>query len=505
MSSKFEVNWEDDDGSFDKEFSQKKSQEVREFEELMNETNATEVKNHFVGDKVKAMVTHLSADSNDVILELGGKVSCVMVKMELLDTNGDLKHQVGDEIEAYIVSKKNGEYVLSFSMGQGVANEEALELAYESKLPVKGKVIKENKGGFEVAILGKNGFCPVSQMDLKFVEDKSVYLNKEFDFIITKLEKRNVVLSRSELLKRIQKEMLADIKSKLHENMILEGTVEDIRPFGLMVDIGGVTGMVHISEASHSRLVNLHDDFKIEKKVKVKILSIGNEEPIPRIALSIKQVEGDPWDTISEKVNVSEDVTGEIVRLEAFGAFVELSPGIEGLIHVSEMSWVQKVRHPKDILKTGDKVKVRVLSIDALSKRISLTMKSIEDDPWLKIGSHYKENSTYKASVQSLKGFGAICELEVGLSGLLPMGTIKKAFGESFKKHVSPPKELEVMIARIDQNEKKILLTLPNIESEDDDDQDVKEYLQKQEVKEAPVSKDTGSFGELLKKSMNKK
>ena len=267
--------------------------------------------------------------------------------------------------------------------------------------------------------------------------------------------------------------------------------------------------MVHISEASWARIAHVSEAVKMGQQVRVKLLDIDDSNSPARISLSLKQVEQDPWDNAAESYTEGQSLQGKVTRLMNFGAFVELQPGVEGLIHISEMSWEKRVLHPKEVVQEGDTVAVRLLKIDPLEKKISLSMKHIEDDPWYEADKKYPQGHQQKANCISLKGFGAILELREGLTGLLPLSTLKKAFGEQYRKKASPPQEIEVEVAHVDMDNKKVLLTLPNMESESSEADDYQKYLnvqaKKKEKQKKEIDTNIGSFGELLKKAQKTK
>ncbi len=504
--SDFEIKWEDEEEDLS---PQKSQQQEMSFEQMLAEDDFSE-EDWEVGQKVTATIVAIPEASEEVTLELGRKSSASISKADLFDENGVLQKKIGDKIDAFIVSMDAGEIFLSNSMSHSFARDQALDTAFATKLPVKGKVAGINKGGFEVNVMGKKAFCPVSQMDRKFVANKELYIGREYDFLITKKEgNHNIVVSRAALLEKAAEEAIKSLKKILAENQDakVDGIVEEIRDIGAMIDLGGVTGMVHISEAGHGRLGSLHDVLKVGDKIKVKVLTIDETGQRPKIALSIKATLEDPWDVIETWFSEGESYLGKVVRLEAFGAFVELRPGIEGLIHVSEMSWMKRIRHPKDVLKNGDQVSVRILSIDKHNRRISLTMKSIEQDPWFEIEKKFPLGSEKTLKVENLKAAGASFKLAEGVEALLLSGTLKKAFGDSYRNKSTPGKELTVKIADIDINRRRIILTLPDM---DDDKEEIKqyhEYMEKQKLQEKAPRKpqSMGSFGELLQKSLTKK
>jgi small subunit ribosomal protein S1 len=510
--TKIDINWDEDDGSFEATFKEsgRHGASDDEFLQMLSETKDQQVADFRVGDKVTGTISAISDHSDDVTIEIGTKTSAVMSKQELLEPDQDKVYKPGDSVEAFVVSKSGGEIVLGRSMSHRVAKDQALDSAYSAGLPVRGKVLKANKGGFDVQVLGKSAFCPVSQMDTKFVkeDEKDRYLGKEFDFLIEQMSGRNIVVSRAALLRKAQSEQLAVIKGRLGENPVFDGVVTELRDFGAMVDFSGINGMVHISEVSHSRVSHVSEVLQIGQTVKVKVLSIDEQKGLPRVGLSIKQAGENPWDAAADKLAVGQNYSGRVVRLETVGAFVEISPGLEGLIHISEMSWGKRINHPKEILKVGDVVNIRVLAVDLNSRRISLSLKSLDDDPWQKVERDLKPGTICKGKVSSLKGFGAIIDLEQGVTGMLPTGVLKAAYGEAYRRHASPPKDIEVVIAKIDPDERKILLTLPNLAADDGIDTDFKEYVESEKIRQASPAvkeKSTGSFGELLSRSLSGK
>ncbi len=450
------------------------------------------------GERVRGVIQVIS-DSEDVIVDLGAKSSGMIRKDELCDADGKLQCQEGDHIDAYVISTKGGEIILSKSMTQSAEAAEDLKNAQINKIPVRGKVIKENKGGFDVMVLGKTAFCPVSQMDLQFIEDKSVYIGKEFSFLIQKFENyRNIVVSRAALLVKEMHAKLEDLKKQLPSEEVFSGTVTGVKDFGLIVEAQGIEGLVHISEISFGRIAHPSEVYDKGDKVFVKILSIDDSGSRPKISMSIKKALTNPWELVHERFKIGEKYMGKVVRLEKFGAFVELTPGIEGLCHVSEMSWIKRIHHPSDVLKVGDAVVCNVLNIDETKKQLSLSLKDIAEDPWAAIESKYAKGQQVLGKVEKLKDFGAILALEDGVTGLLPISVIKKAFGESYRKKCSPPMEVDVIVADINTTERKILLTLPNIDHEEAAGQDYQNYLAElSEQSTAAAQKSDATLGAL--------
>lgn len=524
------IQWEDEDTDFDFAEDSKDVEETDEapkasvsFEDAENEDPsafAALLANeggglgnepyYQTGDEVSGTVMPFGENSTDVFIDVPGRFSAVIEKRELVSDN-KLAYAAGDAIKAYIVSKKDGVLQLSFSLGKAREAERDLELAAMNDIPVRGKVLKENKGGFDVQVFGKTAFCPVSQMDVTFVDVKALYVGKDFDFLIDKADPkgRNIVVSRARLLRKQAAGKIDELREQLDDKPIVSGEVKEVKDFGAIVDLGGFTGFVHISELSYSRVENAKDLLKTGERVRARVIGISDDGDRTRISLSMKAIDDDPW--AAPDLKEGDSLSAKITKLQDFGAFAELKPGLEGLIHVSEMSWVKRVRHPEELLTVGDEVTVRVLAVDKERKRISLSLKDLSSDPWQDIGSKLPVGSTVTGQVEQLKGFGAIIAVAEGLSGLLPLSTLKRAYGESFRKKCSPPQTVEVKIEAIDLDAKKIRLTLPHLEAEDDHRNDYKEYLAsfKKDAEKAPEAASAkpkkGSLGEILAAKLGSK
>ena len=505
-----EIKWEDDDNELEwqadkKSRAQKQMQEAEDFASMLSHESPSRQR-IVVGETVTGPILSINPSSQTVLVELDAQNTGVLDYRDIFSEGGEQRYFAGDSITAYVVSRRGGEVILSLSLSQSKRGAQDLQMAHENQVPVKGKVTGENPGGFDVTIFGKRCFCPASQMDLRFVQNKADYIGKDFDFLIDQFEEggRNIVVSRAKLLKRQAAEKIEQLEANLNNDPILTGVVQEVRDYGAFVDIGGMDGFLHISEMSYARLSRASDFVAKGDQVKVKVIKIEDTGDKKRISLSMKAIDDDPWLTASERYKDEGSYSGKVTRLEPYGAFVELEPGIEGLVHISEMSWGKRIHHPGDVLKVGDQVSVRVLSLDNSAKKISLSLKNIEDDPWLQVERELTPGTTHTGVVESLKGFGAIVQLNDGLvSGLLPMTTLKKAFGESYRKQASPPKELQVTIRTVDSAERKILLGLPDIEEEGQEADDFREYLARKKEKTAsPKPSERGSFGDLLAKSL---
>lgn len=519
-----DVQWEDDDKDFGvtKDREDDVGGEFADMLEKDEQKNGGRDNRFLVGEKVKGIVAMIpQGTGTDILIDLGAtKASAIVEKIDLQDESGQLKVKVGDAVELFVISKKGGEILLSTKMSQALKSAGDLENAFARKTPIRGKVAKVVKGGFEITVLGKAAFCPVSQLDIRFVEDPNVHVGQEYEFVIEKFEEggRNVVLNRATLLRAQAEERLKQLMATLKPDTVLDGTVTEVRDFGAFVDIGGVEGLVHVSQLGHARVVKASDVVHKGDKVRVKVLKIesateGGGAPggKPKISLSMKATAVDPWDDIHRHVEGGKSYTGKVTNLMPFGAFVEIAPGVEGLLHVSEMSWMKRIHHPSELVKQGDRVTVTVKDIDTNSRRISLSMKNIEDDPWFEADKKFPAGRTLKAPVEKLKPFGALVELAPGLSGLLPMAVIKRKFGEAYRQPCTPGKELEVRVVQLDKTGKRVLLTLEGVEEENADQKDYLEYVaaEKEAAKVQEAKSDqsprAGSFGALLSAKLGQK
>jgi len=487
----FEIQWEEDD-----ETLSNLPPPSQEFASLL--ANDTETLDSFDrGELVKGVIA--SSGSGDLVVDLGGKTSAILLRDSLEESD---TFEMGQQISAYVVGFTDGTVLLSKSMTSKMKGSEALEQAYASKLSVKGKVIKANKGGFEIQIGSKGAFCPISQIDAKFVSNSEEYIGKEFEFLITQYSPRNIVVSRQALLRLKEKEMIPALIEQIKTDPFVTGTVTELKDFGAIVNLGGPQGMIHISEVAFGRLNHPSEVLKVGDKIRVKVLSI-EEGDKPRISLSLKQAGTDPWSEVETHIKLQESYPGKVTRLADFGAFVELIPGLEGLIHISELSW-SRVSHPKEVLSVGAQVTVRVAAIDTTSRRISLTMKDAESDPWRDAGEVFKVGSSHPGKVQSLKSNGAFVEVGSAVVGFIPLSQLKAAFGETYRKHASPPRELQVEVSFLDLESRKLAFKIPGVGESESSDADFKEYISMEKAK-PQEPKPTGSFGDLLKLASEKK
>ena len=416
------------------------------------------------GDMVEGEI--ISIGSKSVYIDTGTKSDGVTEKSALLDENGEFPYKVGDTVKLYVVSLTESEVILSTAIS-GAGKATMLQDASQSRTPVEGKVTGVIKGGFSVDILGKRAFCPVSQMDVKYVEDQEAYLGQTHTFLITRYEEggRNIVVSRRDLLNEEIKEKQRVFFDKVKEGDTVQGTVTKLMPYGAFIElIPGVEGMAHISELSWSRIEKPEEIVQPGDGVTVKLLKIepSKDSDTLKISLSMKQTSANPWDGLETTFNTGDQVSGKVVRLTSFGAFVEILPGVDGLVHISEMSHTRRVLKPDDVVQVGERVQVVVKSIDMDSRRISLSIKDALGDPWTGVSAKYEINSIVEGHLEKREKFGLFINLEPGVTGLLPSSNIKTAAKPSDFETLKPKDSVLVMIQAVDEEKRRITLTSPD-------------------------------------------
>ncbi len=369
------------------------------------------------GQMVKGRVVNISGSS--VFLDLGGKSEGAIDREELLDADGELSVKLGDSVEARVaeVDGPSGCIVLRRGITKGSNAGEALRGAYEAGIPVEGLATGLNKGGLEVEVAGMRAFCPISQIDVRFVEDANHFVGQKHQFKITKLEQgrgknMNIVLSRRKLLEEENAAQAAVLRETLKEGMVLKGRVTTLKDYGAFVDLGGIEGMLHISELGHGRIGHPSEVLSVDQTLDVKVMKIepavGRKEE--RISLSVKALHESPWASFGETLKTGTQIQGTVVRLQPFGAFIELAPGVEGLAHISELGAGKRINHPRDVLAEGDSVQVTVLSVDPSAQRISLTLRSPDDIP----NEQADRQAVKEVNAANNKGLGTFADLLQG-------------------------------------------------------------------------------------------
>ena len=407
-------------------------------------------------DVVEGRVVAIS--KREVTVSINSKSDGVIAASEFR-YNPDLK--VGDIVEVYVESQedKKGQLILSHKKARASKSWERVNQALESKEIVKGFIKCRTKGGMIVDVFGVEAFLPGSQIDVKPIRDYDVFVGKTMEFQVVKInqEYRNVVVSHKALIEAELEAQKQEIISKLEKGQVLEGTVKNITSYGVFIDLGGVDGLVHITDLSWSRVNDPHDVVQLGQELNVVILDFDEEKK--RIALGLKQLQPHPWDALDSELKVGDVVKGKVVVMTDYGAFVEIAPGVEGLIHVSEMSWSQHLRSAQDFLKVGDEVEAAILTLDRNERKMSLGIKQLKDDPWKDIEAKYPVGSKHTAKVRNFTNFGVFVELEEGVDGLVHISDL------SWTKKVKHPSEftqvgaeMEVVVLEIDKENRRLSL-----------------------------------------------
>ena len=453
------------------------------------------------GSKITGTVTRIGSEY--VFVDIGGKNEAMIKNSEVKESDGSIVVKTGDQISAYVISNTPGETVLSKSLGGYTGNIQELKDALNNKIPVQGKVTGINKGGLNVKVMGYRAFCPVSQIDIKFTEDVNIYLGKTLDFVISRISEggRNIVLSRIPLLEEGLESKFEKLSNMIAQKEILTGKITKVTKFGLFIDLGdGIEGLVHISEISWERAEKLEESFETGQEVEFLILKIEKKRPLhnSKISLSIKQVLDDPWSRIKEELSVGQSVQGKVTRLTNFGAFVELYPGVEGLVHISEMSWAKRVHHPSEIVQEGNLVNVTILNIDETKKAVSLSLKDIKNDPWRDVEERFVAGSEIAGTVAKKSRYGYFVDLAEGVTGLLVFSRIVPDKKDSFKEG----DEITVIVESVDKENRRISLSYGMRKSEEDKEE-VSEFIKKQR-KEKPDKRASTEFGAALLAALKK-
>lgn len=411
-----------------------------------------------VGDKISGEIISIGRDA--VFVDTGTRIDGVVEKGELLNEEGELDCKVGDVLELYAVSVRAGEIRLSKAVAGG-GGLELLQDAFEESIPVEGKVNALNKGGFDVLLGQRRAFCPISQMDLRYVEKPEDYVGQTFEFLITDFEEdgRNIVVSRRKLLDKAVEKARKGFFRELVVGDEMTGRVTKLMPFGAFVElIPGVEGLIHISELGWSRVEAPSDVLQVGDTVTVKVLGAGPDEKSGqmKISLSIKQTEADPWLTVTDRFKEGDTVEGKVSRCAPFGAFVEIEAGIEGLVHISEMSYRKRVMKCEDVVSPGDIIQVMIKEIDPSRQRISLSMRDVEGDPWAGIARKYRSGQAVEGIVEKHENFGIFVSLEPGVSALLPKSRIRESANPGRIEKARPGEMIPVVIENVNVEERKI-------------------------------------------------
>ena len=416
------------------------------------------------GEVVRGTVVGIT--ERGVVIDFGYKSEGIVNQNEFME-NGQLAVKPGDEVDVLVKNMETGEGfpVLSRADAVRLRAWDDLEKAFENDTPVKGRVIERIKGGLRVDVDGIPAFLPGSQVDVRPVRNLDSLRGREIEAKVIKLNRKrsNIVLSRKAILEERDAGRKGDTLDQIEEDIIVEGQIKNLTDYGAFVDLGGLDGLLHVTDMSWGRLQNPGEMFKVGDSVQVKVLRFDRGRE--RVSLGYKQLLPDPWETIEERFPLGTRMTGKIASVTDYGAFVELEPGVEGLVHVSEMSWSKRVKHPSKIVNPGDTVEVEVLGVDPKARRISLGMKQVQANPWQTLGDRYHVGARVQGRVRNLTDFGAFIEIEDGVDGLVHVSDISwsrriKHPGEVLKKG----QPVDAVITSIDPENRRMSLSIKELE-----------------------------------------
>ncbi len=411
-----------------------------------------------VRDKDVIEGTIIALNKREAVVNIGYK-SDGIIPMNEFRYNPDIK--IGDVVEVFIENQedKKGQLILSHRKARASRSWERVNQALENDEIIKGFIKCRTKGGMIVDVFGIEAFLPGSQIDVKPIRDYDIFVGKTMEFKVVKInpEFKNVVVSHKALIEAELEQQKREIIAKLEKGQVLEGTVKNITSYGVFIDLGGVDGLIHITDLSWGRVSHPEEVVSLDQKLNVVILDFDDEKK--RIALGLKQLMPHPWDALAETIKVGDKVNGKVVVMADYGAFVEVAPGVEGLIHVSEMSWSQHLRSAQDFMKVGDEVEAVVLTLDRDERKMSLGIKQLKKDPWEDIEIKYPVNSKHTAKVRNFTNFGVFVEIEEGVDGLIHISDL------SWTKKVKHPSEftqigadIEVVVLEIDKENRRLSL-----------------------------------------------
>jgi len=427
-------------------------EERKNLEELYGKTLSTINENEVLDGTV------VLKNSREVVVNIGYKSEGV-ISLNEFRYNPELK--VGDKVEVLVENQEDvtGQLVLSHKKARSLKSWDRVNKALEESEIIKGFVKCRTKGGMIVDVFGIEAFLPGSQIDVKPIRDYDVFVGKTMEFKVVKInnEFKNVVVSHKALIEEEIEQQKKEIISKLEKGQVLEGTVKNITSYGVFIDLGGVDGLIHITDLSWGRINNPEEIVQLDSKINVVILDFDDDKK--RIALGLKQLTTHPWEALNPDLKVGDKVTGKVVVMADYGAFVEIAPGVEGLIHVSEMSWSQHLRSAQDFLKVGEDVDAIILTLDREERKMSLGIKQLKPDPWAEIESKYSLNSKHSGIVRNFTNFGVFVELEEGIDGLIHISDL------SWTKKIKHPAEfctigdkIEIVVLEIDKDNRRLSL-----------------------------------------------
>ena len=411
-----------------------------------------------VNDREVVDGTVIAMNKREVVVNIGYK-SDGIIPLSEFRYNPDLK--VGDTVEVYIENQedKKGQLILSHKKARATRSWDRVNAALENEEIIKGYIKCRTKGGMIVDVFGIEAFLPGSQIDVKPIRDYDVFVGKTMEFKVVKInqEFKNVVVSHKALIEAELEQQKKEIIGKLEKGQVLEGTVKNITSYGVFIDLGGVDGLIHITDLSWGRVSDPREVVSLDQKLNVVILDFDDEKK--RIALGLKQLTPHPWDSLDPNLKVGDHVKGKVVVMADYGAFIEIAPGVEGLIHVSEMSWSQHLRSAQDFMKVGDEIEAVILTLDREERKMSLGIKQLKADPWETIEEKYPVGSKHTAKVRNFTNFGVFVEIEEGVDGLIHISDL------SWTKKIKHPSEftqigadIEVQVLEIDKENRRLSL-----------------------------------------------
>ncbi|MFD2555987.1 30S ribosomal protein S1 [Sphingobacterium tabacisoli] len=443
-----DFDWDADEKAFGNYSEAERTKMEEQYAGTFNQINQGEI--------IEGIV--VSINSKDVVLNVGFKSDGLVAKTEFRDLP-DLK--IGDTVDVFVESQEdaNGQLVLSRKRAKTQKSWESINEALENDAIIDGFVKSRTKGGLIVDIKGVEAFLPGSQIDIKPIRDYDIYVGKTMEFKVVKInhEFKNVVVSHKVLIEDDLENQKSEIVSKLEKGQVLEGTVKNITDFGVFIDLGGVDGLLHITDISWGRIEHPREVLALDQTINVVVLDFDDEKK--RIALGLKQLSQHPWESLDTALEIGSKVKGKIVTVADYGAFLEIIPGVEGLIHVSEMSWSQNLRSPQEFLKVGDEIEAQILTLDREDRKMSLGIKQLTPDPWQNITERYPVGSKQSAVVKNMTNFGVFVELEDGIDGLIHISDL------SWSKKINHPNEftkvgetLDVVVLELDEENRKLSL-----------------------------------------------
>jgi len=448
MESDIKFDWDNYGDSYDAYSSKERA----DFEKMYDDTLSP------IADNEVIEGTIISMNKREVVINIGYKSEGV-VSLNEFRYNPEIK--IDDKVEVYVESQedKKGQLILSHKKARALKSWDRINEALEKNEIIKGYVKCRTKGGMIVDVFGIEAFLPGSQIDVKPIRDYDIFVGKTMEFKVVKInyEFKNVVVSHKALIEAELEQQKKEIIAKLEKGQILEGTVKNITSYGVFIDLGGVDGLIHITDLSWGRVNHPEEIAELDQKLEVVILDFDDDKK--RIALGLKQLTPHPWDSLDPNLKVGDQVKGKVVVMADYGSFIEIAPGVEGLIHVSEMSWSQHLRSAQEFLKVGDEVEAQILTLDREERKMSLGIKQLKPDPWDKIEEKYAVGSNHKAKVRNFTNFGVFVEIEEGVDGLIHISDL------SWTKKIRHPAEftniaedIEVVVLEIDKDNRRLSL-----------------------------------------------